>query len=101
MRLDPRILLPAALVAGAIAIPGASTADPPPDHVSCPNPQSGYILWSIFLAPSAASKDHNGDTFVCMKMTDGNGDPIYKDNNNPPGPSSNPDDYVDNLIDGV
>ena len=99
MRLDPRILLPAALVAGAIALPGAGTADPPPGNISCPNPQSGYILFSIFVAPAAADKDRNHDTFVCMK-TNGNGDPVYKDNNNP-GPSNNPDDYEDNLIDGV
>jgi hypothetical protein len=100
MRLDRRILLPAALVAGAIAIPGASPADPPPDHISCPNGNSGYVLYSIFIAPDAASKDHNGDTFVCMK-TNGSGDPNYKDNNNPPVPSTNPADYDDNLIDGV
>jgi hypothetical protein len=97
MRLDPRILLPAALAIGVFALPGPGAADPPPTHISCPDPNSGYVIFDIVVAPAATSKDHNHDTLVCMKMN-GSGDPVYKDNNNPPEPSSNPEDYVDNII---
>jgi hypothetical protein len=90
MRLDPRILLPAALVAGALALPSVGAADPPPTHVFCPNPNSDWMLTSTVIAPSAASKDNNGDTLVCQKR-----EGQYKDNNNPMPPSNNPDDYVD------
>ena len=93
MRLDPRILLPAALAAAALALPSSGAADPPATHVFCPNPESDWALTSVVIAPSAASKDNNGDTLVCQKR-----EGQYKDNNNPPPPSSNPDDYVDNII---
>ena len=93
MRLSPRMLIPAALIAGAVALPGAGSADPPSTHVFCPAPQSDWFLTSTVVAPAAESKDTNGDTLVCQKRTD-----QYKDNNNPPPPSSNPDDYVDALV---
>ena len=78
MRLSPRMLIPAVLVAGAVALPGAGSADPPATHVFCPAPESDWFLTDIVVAPAAADKD----------------------NNNPPQPASNnPDDYVDNLVD--
>jgi hypothetical protein len=93
MRLSPRMLIPAALIAGAVALPGTGSADPGP-HVFCPPPESDWSLTSIFVAPAAADKDNNGDTLVCQKRVG-----QYKDNNNPMPPSDNPDDYVDNLTD--
>lgn len=95
MRLDPRLLVSAALVAGALALPAAGTADPPETHVYCPSPESDWTLTSTVIAPAAASKDNNGDTLVCQKRAG-----QYKDNNNPMPPSSNPDDYVDDIVDG-
>lgn len=93
MRLAPRVLVPAALVAGALALPSAGAADPPDTHVFCPSPESDWHMTDTLVAPAAAQKDNNGDTIVCQKKPD-----QYKDNNNPPPPSSNPDDYVDNII---
>ena len=92
MRLSARMLIPAALIAGALALPGTGAADNG-THVFCPNPSSDWFLTSTVVAPAAASKDTNGDTLVCQKRTD-----QYKDNNNPPPPSSNPDDYIDALV---
>jgi hypothetical protein len=99
MRLDLRIAIPAALAAGALALPAASAADPPPDHVFCPNsgdPNSMWVPTSTIIAPAGSSKDNNGDTIVCQKVNNG-GNTSIKDNNNPPPPSPNPDDYTDNI----
>ena len=93
MRLSPRMLVPVALVAGAIALPGAGSADPPSTHVFCPAPESDWHMTDVIVAPAAADKDNNHDTIVCQKKPD-----QYKDNNNPPPPSSNPDDYVDDIV---
>jgi hypothetical protein len=82
-------MIPAALVAMAIAIPGGSaTADPPPDHVFCPN-ATNWLLVPAFFQPN---KNNNDDAFVCMKI---DGSQPVKDNNNP---SPNPDDYDDNVF---
>jgi hypothetical protein len=98
MRLDPRILLPAALAAAALALPATGIADPPDTHIFCPNSGDPNSMWvpqsTIIGGPAAEQKDNNGDTVVCQKVD--NDQPV-KDNNNPP-PSSNPDDYVDNIL---
>jgi hypothetical protein len=97
MRLDLRIAIPAALAAGALALPAGSLADPLPDHIFCPNstdPNSMWVPTSTIIAPAGASKDNNGDTVVCMKVDNSN---PTKDNNNPPPISLNPNDYTDNI----
>jgi hypothetical protein len=100
MRLDLRIAIPAALAAGALALPAGSLADPPPDHIFCPNstdPNSMWVPTSTVIAPAGSSKDNNGDTIVCQKVNNG-GNTSIKDNNNPPPPSPNADDYTDNIL---
>src|SRR2546423_8085375 len=94
MRFDPRLAIPAAAAEAAMAIPAAAPADTPANR-GCPDPSSGYMLEPVLIAPAGASKDNNADGFVCMKVTPGSGDPT-KDNNNPI--STNPDDYVDDII---
>jgi len=90
MRLDPRIVVPAALAVAAMAFPAAGSADPPITG-NCPD---GYVPMTALAQPS---KDKNNDTMICMK-TNPSG-PVYKDDNCCPNQwiSSNPDDYVDNL----
>jgi hypothetical protein len=74
MRLDPRILLPAAAVAAAVALPTSASADPTgmcPDH---------FTPTFIFAAPPGAEqKDHNGNLIVCHKDVPGQGDPTKDD----------------------
>ena len=90
MRLDPRILVPAAAVVAAAAFPATGAADYP-TTMNCPP--------SYVPAPSAAmpSKDRNNDGVVCLKMNPSG--PVVKDDNCCPNQwiSTNPDDYVDNL----
>ena len=50
---------------------------------------------TIVGGQSAEQKDNNGDGFVCQKVD--NDEPV-KDNNNPLAPSTNPDDYTDNIL---
>jgi hypothetical protein len=61
MRLDPRIAIPAALVAGALALPASGSADPP-----SPCPQS-FLLVPSAVVNNGAKKDHNGDGLICAK----------------------------------
>jgi hypothetical protein len=72
MRLDPRILIPAALAAGALAIPAVSAGDPPATG-NCPD---GFML--VPLGPVFADKDHNDNNAVCIKPTNPN--PVTDDN---------------------
>ena len=101
MRLDPRIVVPAALTTAALAFPAAGGAQVPETHVFCPNNGDINSMWipqSTVAAPASAEKDNNGDTLVCQKVD--NEEPV-KDNNNPlqdPVPSLNPEDYTDNII---
>jgi hypothetical protein len=90
MRLDPRILIPAALTVGAIALPAAGNATDPITG-NCP---PGYVPMTALAQPS---KDSNNDTVICMKTNPAG--PVYKDDNCCPNQwiSANPDDYVDNL----
>jgi hypothetical protein len=74
MKLDPRILLPAALLAGALAFPTGGAADPPvtgacPDHYMGPFP----------IAILAPAKDHNNDMYLCVKEEDMH--LVFKDDN--------------------
>jgi hypothetical protein len=92
MKLDPRILLPAALAAGALALPSSVGADPTgqcPDH---------FTLTVVVANPDWASKDRNGDFLVCHKDVPGQGDPT-KDNNGvniSHIDDANPDNWADN-----
>jgi hypothetical protein len=101
LRLDRRILVPAALTTAALAFPAAGAAALPDTHVFCPNNgdlNSAWIPQSTIVAPASAEKDNNGDTLVCQKID--NPEPV-KDNNNPlqsPLPSLNPNDYTDNIV---
>jgi hypothetical protein len=85
MKLDFRILLPAALVAGALAIPaGTGVADPPatgacPDHYLGPFPIGGLT-----------NHDNNNNGYVCVK--DENMNLIFKDDN------CNPNCDADDII---
>ena len=99
MRLDPRILLPAALVAGALAIPSTGSATPPITG-ACPD---GY-LGPFPIGPAFPDKDKNGDTLLCVKQNNMN--LIFKDDNcNPhcnqtdllPNPTPLDDTIVDDL----
>jgi hypothetical protein len=65
MKLDPRILIPAALVAAALAIP-ATSAGTPPNQGHCPD---GFVL----LPGGGAfnpNKDTNHNSDLCVKPTD-------------------------------
>jgi hypothetical protein len=93
MKLDLRLVLPAALAAGALALPSTAGADSTgtcPDH---------FTPTFLFLQPDAAGKDKNGNLVVCHKDVPGQGDPTKDDNgfitsriNDP-----NPDDWADDL----
>ena len=74
MKLDPRIVLPAALAAAALAIPTSASADPPvcPDHFT--------PTFIIFGPPDASDKDKNNNGVVCHKDVPGQGDPTKDDN---------------------
>jgi hypothetical protein len=85
MKLDPRFLLPAALLAGALALPGAGSADPN-DTGACPD----HYMGPIFVGPFLGDKDKNGDQFVCVKEADGH--LVFKDDN------CNPNCDADDLI---
>jgi hypothetical protein len=67
-----RFVLPAALAAGALALPSAASADPP----VCPG---GFDLTATFANPNWADADENGNFLVCHKETPGNGDPTKDD----------------------
>jgi hypothetical protein len=93
MKLDPRVLVPAALALGALALPAASSADPTgmcPDH---------FTPTATFANPNYASKDNNGDFIVCHKDVPGQGDPT-KDNRGviiSAISDTNPDNWQDDL----
>jgi hypothetical protein len=73
MKLDPRILLPAAAVAAAVALPTTASADPTgmcPDH---------FTPTFVIVAPSGADRDKNGNLIVCHKDVPGQGDPTKDD----------------------
>lgn len=103
MKLDPRFLLPAALLAGALAMPGAGTASAP-DTDSCPDGFMGPFL----IALASPQQDANHDGELCVKVENMN--LVFKDDNcNPncsqsdllPGldPSTLPSDtFADNII---
>jgi hypothetical protein len=93
MKLDPRIVLPAALAVGALALPSAASANPPvcPDH---------YTLTATIANPDYESKDENGNFLVCHKDVPGQGDPTKDENgiitsfvNDP-----NPDNWTDDIL---
>jgi len=63
MKLALRVLLPAALVAAALAIPTSGTADPPATG-ACPDGFLGPFPIA-FLAPQ---KDKNNDGLLCVKQ---------------------------------
>ena len=90
MRLDPRIVVPAALAVAAMAFPAAGAATDPITG-NCP---PSYVPMSAAAMPS---KDRNGDGIVCMKVNPSG--PVVKDDNCCPNQwiSTNPDDYLDNL----
>ena len=74
MRLDPRIVLPAALAAAAIFIPaGGATADPPATGACPDNFQGPFPIGAI------TNKDHNGNGDVCVKTADMH--LVFKDDN--------------------
>jgi hypothetical protein len=89
MKLDPRILVPAALIAGAVALPsGASgqVGDDPNDPLDqCPD---HFVPTAVILAPDP-SKDRNENFIVCHKETPGMGDPTKDDN---------PDNWTDDIL---
>jgi hypothetical protein len=81
MRLDLRILVPAALTTAAVLIPAApASAQISPTPGRCPD--------SFHAAPAftqTGSKDHNGDGWVCVKGPQGsNGHFNTTDDKNPP-----------------
>lgn len=73
MKLDPRILLPAALLAGALALPAGASATPPTTY-SCPDHYVLLPLGAVFM-----DRDKNNDGQVCVKEEDMN--LILKDDN--------------------
>jgi hypothetical protein len=67
MRLDLRILLPAALTIAAVLIPASpAAAAPSPTPGRCPD---GFQPVLIFFA--TGDRDHNGDGWVCVKGPQG------------------------------
>jgi hypothetical protein len=101
MKLDPRFVLPAALAVGALALPSAASADPPPwsnGHPPvCPD---HYTLTATIANPDWESKDVNGNFLVCHKDVPGNGDPTKDENgiitsfvNDP-----DPDNWTDDIL---
>jgi hypothetical protein len=81
MRLEPRILIPAALTAAAIFIPAApASALGPPGR--CPD---GFA--PVPTSPSTASRDHDGNGWVCAKGPQGsNNHTNYVDDKGNPQP---------------
>jgi hypothetical protein len=74
VKLDPRFLLPAALLAGALALPASGAADPPATG-ACPDHYMGPFPIAIF----SPAKDHNGDGQLCVK--ENNMGLVFKDDN--------------------
>ena len=94
MKLDPRLVLPAALAAGALALPSTAGADPTgqcPDHFS---------PTFVILQPDAQGRDRNGNGVVCHKDVPGQGDPTKDDHGFIVVPISdpNPDDWSDDIL---
>jgi hypothetical protein len=92
MKLDPRLVVPAALVAAAVAAPSTASADPAfvcPDH---------FEPTLVILAPDP-SKDNNENFIVCHKETPGQGDPTKDDTGVIIGGLSDPDpdNWTDDL----
>jgi hypothetical protein len=77
MKLDPRILIPAVLAAGALALPSGASADhsfgDPLDQ--CPD---HFVPVLVIFAPDP-SKDRNENFIVCHKEVPGQGDPTKDD----------------------
>lgn len=93
MKLDPRLVVPAALAAAAVALPTSASADPTgmcPDHFSPA---------STFFNGDWASRDKNGNFVVCHKDVPGQGDPTKDDRGVIVAPINdpNPDDWTDDL----
>lgn len=88
MRLDPRIVIPAALTVAAVLIPASPAgAAPSPTPGRCPD---NFQAVPIFVA--TGDKDRNGDGWVCVKGPQGsNGHFNTTDDKNPPtfDPTSN------------
>lgn len=74
MKLALRVLLPAALVAVAVALPSSGTADPP-DTGACPDHFMGPFPIA-FLNPQ---RDQNEDGYLCVK--ENNMQLVFKDDN--------------------
>jgi hypothetical protein len=78
MKLDPRILVPAALAAAALALPSGAAAD----HTTIGDPldqcPDHFVPVLVIFAPDP-SKDRNGNLIVCHKETPGQGDPTKDD----------------------
>ena len=85
MKLALRVLLPAALVAGALALPSSGTATPPSTG-ACPD----HFVGPVFLGLFFPEKDKNGDGYLCVKEEDSH--IIFKDDN------CNPNCDADDLI---
>jgi hypothetical protein len=88
MRLDLRILIPAALATAAVLIPASSaSADPSPTPGRCPD-----SFMPVMSFAATGDKDHNNDGWVCVKGPQGsNGHFNTTDDKNPPtfDPTSN------------
>ena len=65
MKLDPRLVLPAALAALVIAIPAGGESAIPPATMACPD---RYVL--LPLGAAFPDKNKNGNLFVCVKEAD-------------------------------
>jgi hypothetical protein len=83
MKLDPRIVVPAALAAVAVALPSGASAH----HRVCP---PGWTPTLVILAPDPG-KDRNGNFIVCHKDTPGQGDPTKDDHGVITGGLTDPD----------
>ena len=88
MKLDPRFVLPAALLAGALALPSSVSADPPATY-ACPDHYMGPFPIAI-LSPT---KDKNSDGQLCVKQEDMS--LVFKDDNC--NPNCDQSDLIPNL----
>lgn len=91
MKLDPRIVVPAALAAAAVALPTGATAH----HRQCP---PGWTPALVFFSPDP-ERDRNGNFIVCHKDTPGQGDPTKDDHGVIVAglDDANPDHYDDDI----
>lgn len=85
MKLDPRILVPAALAAGALALPSGASAQAGDPLDMCPD---HFEPFPVLFSPDP-EKDRNGNLIVCHKDVPGNGDPTKDDN---------PDNWTDDIL---